>query len=270
MSPKEIIRSLVDGVLESRRGAAGILAAQGKASAQQQQQQAKHLPLLGTNLSKMFGINVQQPTPGTTAGVPQQQAKQTLATIGLSKRMVRSASQYLQKQQPSNPPLQSLQANAPHKGRTPSNKPSWMGKTAKAIGRSALSGHSPLGLATLAGADAILPGSGILVRAVQQHFGDSKEVKEDTSQSGVSGATLYGYHKGFWTVNAGPNQPTVSIPNHRVYGKDGETIIIGKSGMKGKVVKTKKGNSFHSTDDGGPVANPVGKTVIGADYTSRI
>ena len=39
-------------------------------------------------------------------------------------------------------------------------------------------------------------------------------ILEDTSQSGVSGAMLFGYHKGFWKVNSGPNQPTVSIPSH--------------------------------------------------------
>jgi hypothetical protein len=98
------------------------------------------------------------------------------------------------------------------------------------------------------------------------------KILEDTSQSGATGAMLYGYHKGFWTVNAGPNQPTVNIPSHQVYGHDGVTKIIGKPGLKGRVVKTKKGNAFHSNGDGGPVANPVGGAAqtIGVDYTSRI
>jgi hypothetical protein len=97
------------------------------------------------------------------------------------------------------------------------------------------------------------------------------KVLEDTSQSGTTGAMLYGYHTGFWTTNSGPNQPTFSIPSHQVYGHDGVTKIIGQPGMKGRVVKTKKGHAFHSTDDGGPVSNPVGGTpqTIGVDYSSR-
>jgi hypothetical protein len=92
-------------------------------------------------------------------------------------------------------------------------------------------------------------------------------VLEDTSQS--SSGTLYGYHKGFWTVNSGPNQPTVSIPNHQVYGRDGVTMIVGRPGMKGRIVKTKQGPAFHTDDSGGPVSNPVTKLTIGVDYTTR-
>jgi hypothetical protein len=98
------------------------------------------------------------------------------------------------------------------------------------------------------------------------------KVLEDTSQSGQIGAYLYGYHSGFWKVQQGPNQPTAMIPSHQVYGHDGVTKIIGKPGLKGRVVKTKKGNAFHSDDSGGPVSNPVGGTphTVGVDYTSRI
>jgi hypothetical protein len=61
------------------------------------------------------------------------------------------------------------------------------------------------------------------------------------------------------------------IPSHQVYGHDGVTKIIGKPGLKGRVVKTKKGNAFHSDDSGGPVAAPVGGVplVLGVDYQSR-
>jgi hypothetical protein len=98
-------------------------------------------------------------------------------------------------------------------------------------------------------------------------YGD--QMIEDTSQSGHIGARLTGYHHGFWTVNSGPNQPTVSIPSHQVYGQDGVTKVVGKPGMKGRIVKGKKGPAFHSTDDGGPVANPAGsKLTIGVDYSA--
>jgi hypothetical protein len=97
--------------------------------------------------------------------------------------------------------------------------------------------------------------------------GAVRKVKEDTSQS--TWGTLYGYHKGFWSVQQGPNQPTVSIPTHQVYGYDGITKVVGKPGMRGKVVNTKKGPTFHS-DDGGPVANPSGgqPLTIGVDYST--
>ena len=93
-------------------------------------------------------------------------------------------------------------------------------------------------------------------------------ILEDTSQSGVSGALLFGYHKGFWKVSQGPNQPTVSIPSHQVYGHDGVTKIIGKPGLRGRIVKTKNGHAFKKDGDGGPVSNPVGGTplTIGVDY----
>jgi hypothetical protein len=107
---------------------------------------------------------------------------------------------------------------------------------------------------------------------LRRSLGIVKKVKEDTSQSGVPGAMLFGYHKGFWTVNSGPNQPTVSIPSHQVYGQDGVTKIVGKPGMRGRIVKTKNGHAFKSDDSGGPVSNPVGGTpqTIGVNYTSRI
>ena len=111
-----------------------------------------------------------------------------------------------------------------------------------------------------------------ILNSLRRSLGVTKKVSEDTSQSGMAGSMLYGYHSGFWKVNSGPNQPTVSIPSHQVYGNDGRTKIVGKDGMKGRIIRTKKGPGLKSTDDGGPVANPVGGTplTIGVDYTSRI
>jgi hypothetical protein len=280
MDSREVVRSLVNNVLESKYGAAGILAARGQSAAQrlarQQQAQAKRLPP-GTNLGKMFGINVQQPTPVGTVGA--QQAKQTLAGTGLNKRMVKAGSQYLKTQ---NPPLQNLQAGAKHKGH-PSNKPSWVSKGTKALAKQATSFDSPIGFGVALAASALVPGGGEFVRTAQKVISSFRgslphrsrrhreSINEDTSQSGTTGAMLYGYHKGFWTVNSGPNQPTVSVPTHQVYSKDGETIIIGKAGMRGKIVKTKKGPAFHATDDGGPVSSPVGGVplTVGVNYSSR-
>ena len=176
---REIVRSLVDARLqstESLHGAAGILAARGQSIAQRaarQQQQGgggggKILPK-GTNLGKMFGINVVSPPP--TAGV--NQPKQVLTGLGLKKSTVKGASSYLQKHSPpsGSPPggLQSLQKQAKHKGPTPSNKPSW--HAVKYLGRKALSPHGPIGLGVVGGIDAIAPGLGIIARGIQQSFG---------------------------------------------------------------------------------------------------
>jgi hypothetical protein len=116
--------------------------------------EAKTLPS-GTNLSKLFGINVvgnpvtpKLPPGGLKALQKQVTAQQQQQQKGLS---------YLQKQ-------------AKHKGPTPSNKPLW--KTALSIGRKALSGHSLVGRGVVAGATAIDPGLGLTVAAVQKMFGD--------------------------------------------------------------------------------------------------
>ena len=189
---------------------------------------------------------------------------------GILYRQGKTAAQRLQQQQHQQQQsgqkgLQSLQKQARHKGSIPSNKPSWLSTTAKSVARKTLSYHSPIGLGLTAGLDAVVPGLGVVSRAIQKTFGDS-EIEEDTSQT--QGGMLYGFHSGFWTVNSGPNQPTVSVPSHQVYGHDGVTKVVGKPGMKGKIVRTKKGPQFHTTGDGGPVSNPVGagRFVVGVDY----
>jgi hypothetical protein len=179
MDARESVRNLVEDLLESRRGAAGILQARGQSIAQRATRQqkttftpSKRLPS-STNLSQMFGINVQQPTSSSPAG---QQAKQTLATSGLKKSTIKGASNYLG--------LQHLQARARHKGSTPSNKPSW--GAAKYLGKKALSYHSPIGLGITAGLDALVPGLGLVSRSIQQAFGDQMIEAVDRSPFGLS------------------------------------------------------------------------------------
>jgi hypothetical protein len=74
--------------------------------------------------------------------------------------------------------LQSLQAKAGHKTlpkRTPSNKKKKKKSTSiratKGIARKALSPHGPVGAGVVIGLDALVPGLGIVTRAIQQTFG---------------------------------------------------------------------------------------------------
>jgi hypothetical protein len=139
----------VKALAESKMGAAGILR-RGQLAAkrlgQQQSPSPKHLPP-GEDLSKLFGIDVVDPSDG------QKQAKQ--------------------QQQQQNKSLSYLQQQAKHKGQIPSNKPFW--KTLKHIGRKALSSRGIVGRGVVAGATAIDPGLGLLAAATQKIFGDHVE-----------------------------------------------------------------------------------------------
>jgi hypothetical protein len=119
--------------------------------------EAKTLPS-GTNLSKLFGINVvgNPVTPNLPPGGLKALQKQAMA----QRQQQQQGLSYLQKQ-------------AKHKGPIPSNKPLW--KTALNIGRKALSPHGIVGKGAVIGATAIDPGLGLLVGATQKIFGDNVE-----------------------------------------------------------------------------------------------
>jgi hypothetical protein len=119
--------------------------------------ESKTLPS-GTNLSKLFGINV--------VGTP---VTPKLPPGGLKTLQKQVTAQQQQQQQG----LSYLQKQAKHKGPIPSNKPLW--KTALNIGRKALSPHGIVGKGAVVGATAIDPGLGLLVGATQKIFGGNVE-----------------------------------------------------------------------------------------------
>jgi hypothetical protein len=194
MDARESVRNLVEDVLESKRGATGIPATPenifNKAKLiQKLQKQGVH----PRDIHRLTGVHPSQQPP-VLAAAPLQPPK-SLSTpptpptppLQLLKSpptpplrpLNQPSLQHLQKQHPPGGPpppppggLQHLQVKAKHKGLTPSNKPAWHVKAAKYLGKQALSYHSPIGLGITAGLDALVPGLGIVSRAVQQTFGD--------------------------------------------------------------------------------------------------